>query len=140
MKKLFLLTGLLFTLTTMQAQTKWTVSCTGKAVLKNVTEDTEKNILKIKRSSLSKTGNISIAFDKKDTAAIRTIMADDTNRSGLKNWEDVTKPVTITNAELQELFTGRNRIELYYTEIPRDPAKAALVRVRPVHLCSVILQ
>lgn len=140
MKKLFILTSLLFTLFTMQAQTKWTVSCTGKAVLKNVTEDAEKNILKIKRTSLSKSGNISIAFDKKDTASIRTIMADDTNRSGLKSWEDVTKPVTITNAELQELFTGRNRIEFYYTEIPKDPAKAALVRIRPVHLCSVILQ
>ncbi len=140
MKKAILLTSLLFTFLTMQAQTKWSISLSGKVVLKNRTEDPEKNILKIKRPGLKKPGNITISFAKKDTASVITIMADDANRSGLKSWENVSQKITITSAELKELYTGRSKIVFYYTAIPRDPEKAALVRMRPIHLFTVVLQ
>ncbi len=140
MKKILLSAVFLLSLVAAQAQTRWTVSCSGKAVLKNVEEDPQKNTLRIKRSSLSKTGNITIAFASYDTSVIRTVMADDSTRVGLKSWEDVKKPLAISNADLKVLLTGRNRIDIYFTEIPRDPKKAALVRVRPVHLCTIRLQ
>lgn len=140
MKKIFFLGLLLSAFFISGAQTSWSVSCSGKPILKNASEAPQKNVLSIKRSSLKKSGNITISFDKADSTSIRTLMADDSNRSGIKSWEDVTKPVVITNAELKQLFTGRNTIHFYFTEIPRDPAKAALVRVRPVHLCTVSAQ
>ncbi|MEQ1677694.1 MAG: hypothetical protein ABL876_13380 [Chitinophagaceae bacterium] len=89
---------------------------------------------------MKKPGNITISFAKKDTASVITIMADDANRSGLKSWENVSQKITITSAELKELFTGRSKIVFYYTAIPRDPEKAAIVRMRPIHLCTVVLQ
>lgn len=140
MKKLVLLTSLLLTFFSMNAQTKWNISCTGKSVLKNVTEDPAKNIVTIKRSSLNKKGNLTISFASTDPESIRTIMSDDSARSGIKSWEKVTKPVTITNAALKKLVTGHSRIEFYYTAIPSDPAKAALVRVRPIHMFTLIVE
>ena len=140
MKRILLAAAFLLFLVASQAQTRWTVSCNGKAVLKNVSEGPQKNTFRIKRSSLSKTGNITITFASYDTSVIRTVMADDSSRVGLKSWEEVNKPLVISNADLKVLLTGRNRIDLYVTQIPRDPEKAALVRMRPIHLCTIRLQ
>jgi len=38
------------------------------------------------------------------------------------------------------LFSGRTKLLFYFTEIPKDPAKAAVVRIRPVHLCTLVIE
>ncbi len=140
MKKIiFLFIASLFSLA-IYAQQSWTVSHQKKTMLKNVEEDTEANIIKIRKSTLSLSGCLTISFKVNDGTVIRTLMADDSSRVGIKSWENVKKTISITNADLKKLFNGRNKIVLYFTEIPKDPAKAAVVRMRPLHLCTLVLK
>ena len=69
----------------------------------------------------------------------RTIMVDDSAGSGIKNWEEVKRQWQITTAELKQILQKSGDISFYFTEIPRDIDKAMLVRIRPVHLCTVKL-
>lgn len=139
MKKIFFLfIAAIFSLA-IQAQQSWTVIHQKKTLLKNVEEDKEGNIIKIKKSTLSLSGCLTISFKVNDGTVIRTLMADDSSRVGIKSWENVKKTVSISNADLKKLFRGRNKIMLYFTEIPKDPAKAAVVRMRPLHLCTLEL-
>lgn len=140
MKKMILLTGLLVSFLMMDAQTTWSISNSGKTVLKNVGENPSKNVIKIKKSALQQTGNITIHFTKNDKEHIRTVMVNDIANIGIGSWENVTAPIVITNAALKKLFNSGNKINFYFTEIPSDPEKAALVRVRMIHLVTIVLQ
>lgn len=140
MKKMILLTGLLVSFLVMDAQTTWSISNTGKTVLKNVGENSSKNVIKIKKSALQQSGNITIRFTKNDKENIRTVMVNDIANIGIGSWENVTAPIVITNAALKKLFNSGNKINFYFTEIPSDPEKAALVRVRMIHLVTIVLQ
>jgi len=124
----------------VQAQQSWTVSHQKKVLLKNVEEDTEGNTIKIRKSALSQAGYLTITFKVNDGTVNRTLMADDSSRAGIKSWEKVKKTISLSNAELKKLFKGRNKVVLYFTEIPKDPAKAAVVRMRPVHLCTLVIK
>ncbi len=139
MKKIFLLSLLASVTLFASAQTSSSITYLGKKVLKNATENPEKNIIKIQRKSLNKPGNFIISFNNYDTAYKRTVMVDDANRQGIKNFEEINKPLTISNKELKKLLTGRNKIVIYYSKIPSDPSKAAIVRMRPIHICTVIV-
>lgn len=140
MKKIiFLFFASLLSLAT-HAQQSWTVTHQKKTLLKNVEEDTEGNTIRIKKSTLSLSGCLTITFKVNDGTVNRTLMADDSSRVGLKSWEKVKKTISISNADLKKLFKGRNTIILYFTEIPKDPAKAAVVRMRPVHLCTLVIK
>ena len=125
---------------TMHAQQTWSISHQKKTVLKNVSEDPDNNVITISKALLNTTGCFVITFKAYDTAYTRTVMAYDTVRNGLKNWDDVKKKISIPNAELKSVMAGKNKINIYYTEIPKDPEKAALIRVRLIHICTIILK
>jgi hypothetical protein len=140
MKKIILLlffTGAAFM---VNAQMNWNVSYRNKAVFKKITENVAKNNFTIAKSNLSKPGSLILTLNSADTAYNITLMADDENRSGIKSWENITRPVTISNADLKGLFADKKTIHFYYTSIPKDPEKAMLVRMRPVHICTVVLK
>ena len=140
MKKLFLLiTAFIFSMT-IYGQQRWTVSHQKMVILKNVEEDPESNTITVTKSSLSQEGNLTFTFKINDGTVNRTLMADDSSRVGIKSWENIKKTTSISNAELKKLFNGRTKIMFYFTEIPKDPAKAAVVRMRPVHLCTLMLK
>lgn len=124
----------------LHAQQRWTVSYQKKIKLKSVEEDPENNTIRIKRSRLSAAGDLIITFAINDGTVNRTVMADDSSRSGIKNWENVNKKLSIKAAELQKLFQSRDKILFYFTEIPKDPEKAAVVRMRPVHLFTLVIK
>ena len=121
----------------VQAQNNWCVSHNGKTLLRNVSEQPEKNQAAVTKSALMKTGYLQIKFNWLDTSVYRTIMVDDASGSGIRNWEEVKRSWRISNQELYKLFDGREQIKFYYTEIPRDVNKAMLIRIRPVHLCTL---
>ena len=137
MKQLSIAIVLLLSATRMTAQYTWCVSLNGKTKLKTVTESKEKNILLVSDAELNKTGFFQIKFNRYDTAMLRTIMVDDSTGSGVKNWEEVKRQWQVTTAELKQILQKSGDISFYFTEIPRDINKAMLVRVRPVHLCTI---
>ena len=138
MKKtlVFALIGCLLSVT-VQSQNTWCISQNGKTLLRNVSEQREKNQVTISQLDLKKTGYFQIKFSWVDTSVFRTILVDDASGSGIRNWEGVNRSWRISNLELSKLFEGRDQLKFYYTEIPRDVNKAMVIRIRPVHLCTV---
>lgn len=124
------------------AQKSWTVCYQKKTVLKNVTASNDKNIVAIKKSTLSGTASLTVKFNNPDTAYNITLMADAVGEelTGLKSWEYAGKTMTISGKELKELFTNRNKIVLYYAAIPKDPELAARVRIARVQVCTVLVK
>lgn len=118
----------------------WTISYQGKDLLKKKTENVEKNTITLSKSKLAKAGSLKISFNQIDTASNITLLVNNENNSGLRSWDSVTKSITISNAELKRLFLDKKKIIFYYTAIPKDPQKAMVVRIRPVHVCTLLLQ
>jgi len=123
--------------TNLNAQYNWCVSHNGKVRLHKVSEQPAKNQLTLSESDLKKSGYFQIKFNRSDTSMHRTILVDDASGSGIGSWEEVKRSWRISNKELAKLFEERSQLKFYYTEIPRDVNKAMLVRVRPVHLCTL---
>jgi hypothetical protein len=137
MKQLLISILLLLSATRMTAQYTWCVSLNGKTKLKNVSENKQRNTIAVTKAELNKAGFFHIKFNRYDTAMRRTIMVDDSLGSGLQNWEEVKRSWQITTAELKQILHRGGNIIFYFTEIPRDVNQAMLVRVRPVHLCTI---
>lgn len=137
MKQLFLFISLLLSTAALQAQYTWCVKWNGKTILKAVAEQEEKNIVSLTDASLKSIGYFEIDFSRSDTSMRRTILVNDGSGSGLSSWEEVKRKWRIPNKELSKMLEGRDQLKFYYTEIPRDVNKAMLVRVRPVHLCTI---
>ena len=121
----------------LQAQNTWCVAHNGKTQLRKVSEQPEKNQVTIASSSLSRSGYLQIKFSWVDTSVFRSILVNDASGSGIGSWEGVTRSWRISNSELRRLFDGRDQLKFYYTEIPRDVNKAMVVRMRPIHLCTL---
>ena len=139
MKKIIYLVILLFITTMAEAQQNWDVCVQKKTVLKKVEESRENNVVKIKRTALGNKTSLTIKFNDADTANNITLTVDKEAGGGLASWEFTGKPITISGQELKKLFIGENKLVFTYTAIPKDPRLAMVVRVRPVHVCSVVL-
>ncbi len=139
MKKILSLSLLLLITIMADAQQSWDVAVQKKTVLKKAEENSEKNIVKIKKSSLGKKTPLTIKFNDADTANNITLMADKETGGGLASWVFTGKPITISGEELKKLFAGENKLIFTYTAIPKDLNTAMVLRIRPVHMCSVSL-
>jgi hypothetical protein len=115
-----------------------TINHNSKKMLTVTKEDAVKNKITIKAVDLKKTGSLVIAFPVSKTKSEwkRSIMIYDTTDNVLLTKEDVTG-LTLKNTELIILLADKKQFSLFTTSIPRDPKKAAAVRVRRVHLCTV---
>lgn len=121
----------------MQAQQNWCVDYQKTSLLKKVSEDKEKNNVTITKSSLEKSGELVITFNLPDKSITRTVMADNIDGSGIESWEMVKKKLSVQVAVLKKMMADKEQIEFYMTEIPSDPEKAAVVRVRKIHLFTL---
>lgn len=112
-------------------------------------EDTKKNIVSVPRSLLAK--NISLMLGYKPAADEkewkRSLLINDSTGAGIIELPELTKAkkdktgiwYTITAKQLKEILQRHKKITIHYRSIPTDPEKAALVRVRPVFICTVNL-
>lgn len=138
MKKSILLAVVCWLLSTsVQAQYTWCVSIQGKIKLKHVAENKEKNIVVLSPDELNKPGYFNIHFNTYDTAMRRTIFVDDATGSGIQSWEEVKRRWRIPIGELKKLIEQGGELAFYFTEIPRDINKAMVVKIRPLHICTV---
>lgn len=128
---------------TSDAQTgnNCTISHNSKKVLTVTKEDAVKNKITIKSADLKKTGSLVIAFPVSKTKSEwkRNLMIYDTTDNVLLTKEDVTG-LTLTNTELAALLAGKKQFSIFTASIPRDPKKAAAVRVRRIHVCTVVIK
>jgi hypothetical protein len=139
MKQWIFLLALLLPFSGM-AQHKWSVLHGGKSLLKMVEENPGRAPLQLSRTSLQKTGSLIILFDKEDTKVFRTVGVSDETGQGLQSWEKTGRRIRIPHADLLRWLEKHPVIRIHYMDIPRDPALAAVVRVRMIEICSFRLR
>lgn len=118
----------------------WTVLHNKKTQLKQVSENKEKNTITIKAGALLKTGNLVITFHHTPPESVRAVkIFDAADQKEIFNLGDRTQ-LTLSNTQLKNLFGDAKQIHVYTILSPRDPAKAAAVRLRRIHVCTINLQ
>ena len=122
------------------AQDSWKV-CLDKTVLLNTsTEDAEKNVVKISSSGLKKGKTFIVRYNEATPQKgwERTITAYDEKDNELKT--QTGKKFTLKTSELKSLLDKYKTIKIYTINSPTDPKMKSQVRLRRVHLCTLVLQ
>ena len=138
MKKIILITALLFSASLLAAQTgSWKIKINNKTILTTSREDTTKNKKTIRLTEWEKRGNLEIFFleDDKDTWVRSFLFYDRADNEIFK--KDSSTHVKIPIQKLKKLFAGKKEIIIYTTISPIDPTIA--IRMRRVHLCTLRL-
>jgi hypothetical protein len=123
----------------MQAQDSWTVHLNKKSVLEASEESIDKNSIRINASDLKKKNNFVLTYfeNPKQKGWTRSLMVFDSSDKELKRIKG-TK-LSLTNSNVLSLLKKYKSIQLYTWSIPDDPALKARIRVRRVHLCTLVL-
>ena len=138
MKKIILLTSLLFTTLFLSAQKgSWIIKLNNKIILSTRQEDAIKNVKKIKTTDWKKSGKLEIFFteDEKNTWMRSFQFVDEQDNDILR--KDSTLHAALSLVELRRLFAGKKKLKIYTTISPLDPGIA--IRIRRVHLCTLQL-
>lgn len=133
-----LVTLLLIIVPTMAgiAQDSWKVMHNGKLRLE-AKEESEKNSFSIKKEDLKEKGNLAIFIKDKapQKGWVRTILVVDAEENEIAAGKgDLIK---IENRRLVKAAAKARAINVYTMSLPSDPAQAALVRVRRIHLATI---
>ena len=138
MKKIILLTCILFTTLLLPAQKgSWIIKLNNKIILSTRQEDVIKNVKKIKSADWKKPGKLEIIFteDEKNTWMRYFLFVDEQDNDIYR--KDSTRHATVSLVELRRLFAGKKQLIIYTTISPLDPGIA--IRIRRVHLCTLQL-
>lgn len=125
---------------TTYSQDTWKLNLNGKNIFTAKEENEEKNKLNIKKSELSKKKDFYLTYTEKskDDEWEREIIIFGENDHEL--FRQKSGKLKISNTKLLSLFKKSNTLEFYTVSLPKDPAKKAIVRVRRVHLVTLILK
>jgi hypothetical protein len=122
------------------AQDSWKVCLDKKVLLSTSTEDAEKNVIKISPSGLKKNKSFIIAY--KETSPQkgweRTISIYDEKDNELT--KQTGNRFVSKVSELKTLLDQYKILKVYTINSPTDPKMKAQVRLRRVHLCTLVLQ
>ena len=117
------------------AQDSWKVVHNGKIRLQAKSES-EKNSFSIKKEDLKAKGNLSVFIKDKapQKGWVRTILVVDPEENEIATGKgDLIK---VDNKQLAAAAKIKT-INIYTLSLPSDPAQAALVRVRRIHLATI---
>lgn len=122
------------------AQNSWKVLLNDETVLSSSAENEEKNFVLIKKADLKNKKDFSLLYAEKNNKKNwqRVIALYDENDQELFQQEG-TK-LKMPTASLQSYFKKAKKIRIYTWALPTDPKLKAAIRIRRVHLCTLILQ
>jgi hypothetical protein len=121
------------------AQTdSWKIFHNKNLLLSTSTEDESKNVKHVKKTEFDKSGELSIEYKAAipDKEWQRTFSIVDEKDSVLFEKTGVDE-LKISNSTLKKFTGNQNKIRIYTWLLPKDAAKAALIRIRRVHLCTI---
>jgi hypothetical protein len=117
----------------------WLVKWDGEKVLSTSNEDKTANTKTVKVPSNPSKSKLEIEYKPRKESLKRSFILFGKNDNELMRFED-TWSAKICYADLLKSIGDEKQIEIYTIAIPTDPDLAARVRVRRVHLCTLILQ
>ena len=122
------------------AQDSWKVCLDKKVLLSTSSEDAEKNVIALSTSDLKK--NKSFVLSYKESSAQkgweRSISIYSEKDEELQKQKG--KKFILKTSELKKLFQKSTALKIYTTYLPTDPKMKSQIRVRRVHLCTLVLQ
>ena len=124
-----------------QLSSYWTVSHHTKELLHTDIEDMQKNILMLRHIDSGSLGNLTIAYHDNSAGRtknewIRTIALFTDNDQELLRKEGDTLLISDPNMAL--IAATHSTVKVFTWSLPKDPVQAARVRIRRVHLCTLI--
>lgn len=127
-----------------QQTMSWTVSRHKSILLSAHNEDAEKNIIHIKKQWLQQDypwiinlSEPSRDFDPQKWKNVFGVF--DKNDKELLRKEDTTT-LTLSGIDIKNWLGIKKEFFIYTWSIPRDPALAAQIRIRRVHLCTLTVE
>ncbi|HYK57363.1 MAG TPA: hypothetical protein VEV15_12920 [Flavisolibacter sp.] len=140
MKLFYLFLASFFISLSTLAQPGWKVMLNGKTVLNTTVEDETKNIVRIKKADLKKKKGVSVIYteEAKKKNWEREIALYDENDRELARQKGTE--LKISNSVLQSFFKKSKKVGIYTLAFPADPKLKAAIRIRRVHLCTLILE
>ena len=138
MKRIFLITTLIFAAMLTDAQDSWVIKLNNKILLSTSEEDEIKNIKKITATEWKKNGYLEINFKEEypNTWKRSFLFFDETDAQLLS--KDSVTYCKITIVSLRKLFAGKKELRIYTIVYP--PNSDIAIRIRRVHLCTLRLQ
>lgn len=122
------------------AQPGWKVMLNGKTILNTTVEDEAKNTVRIKKADLKKKKGLSVLYTeeaKKKNWEREIALYDENDQELTHEKGDLFK---VSNSALQSYFKNSKKIVIYTLAFPADPKLKAAIRIRRVHLCTLILE
>jgi hypothetical protein len=122
------------------AQDNWKVCFDKKVLLNASTEDEQKNVIEITQADMKKSKSFVVSYKESSPQKgwERTIIIYDGKDSELK--KQTGEKLYLKTSELKLLLDRSKTIKIYTLNSPTDPKMKSQVRLRRVHLCTLILQ
>lgn len=121
----------------------WKISHDKKQLFFATEENPDSNSITLSTSDFKEKGCYTISYAEENTATqrmkwIRTIAVYDEKDNELYKKQSAT--VKITDIVMKKLLTENKTIKIYTWSLPKDPAEAARIRIRRVHLCTIVFR
>jgi hypothetical protein len=140
MKALVVLVFSLLMMQSSRAQESWKIRVNGLTALSASTENPEKNKITIKRSALRNSKSLEVIFseknDKKEWDRFLAIYSPDDEEILQK----MSTKLTISNKKLLVHLQKHKKLTVYTWMLPTDPDLRSRIRIRRIHLCTLVLQ
>ena len=122
-----------------QADPSWNVRHNNKMLLRSSEEDAVKNTIPIRLSDFNEKGSFIITYTNTRTGNeakkwVRTIALFTEADSVLYSKKSCS--LKVADTDLKKMLQQNRIIKVYTWAVPKDPAQAARVRIRRVHLCT----
>lgn len=142
MKKILAIVAILFSGLFGHAQDHWKIKLNGKVLLSSSDENESLNKRKVKKTEWKKQGTLDILYKEVPVKAgwHRSLLFMDETENELTRKDSIKATTRIQLAQLRKLFEGKKKVKIYTISLPDDPALAATIRVRRVHLCTLELE
>ena len=139
--KLFFLFSLLLCIGPVAfSQDHWKVTVNGKTVLTGSGEGEAENIVPLRAATLKKKKDFLVHFtpEGKKQGWERYFAVFYQNDRELMRQKG--NPLKLKNATVQTLLKASDTLRVFTWALPTDPKLKAAIRVRRVHLCTLVLQ
>lgn len=121
----------------------WQIKHDKKQLFSATKESADSNNITLSIADFKEKGCYTISYVEDNTATrkmkwIRTIAIYDEKDNEL--YKKSAASVKIPDTDIKKMLTDNNTIRIYTWSLPKDPAEAARIRVRRVHLCTIVLR
>ena len=139
MKRIALILTLIASGLAGHSQQSWKIKLNGKVLLAASVENETSNTKKVKISTLDKTGTLDILIKegKPMEGWKRSLLFFDENDNELYRLDSTKGTTRIKNTQIKKRLNNSKKLKIYTVSLPTDPNKAAAIRVRRVHLCTL---